>query len=171
MRVGHARTGTPTSLLCGAMLHRHPSLRLRVASSSGEAEHSLSSLARPSLALCRGLASRRRRRHGRPSKAPRAAPSCSTHPPAPSKAEHRAAIAHACGRSRCCPYASPSSVEPSSAAACRLPCCGHTWTGCHGPPLASLSASTGAGGHVGARAAFLRRRSPPAQRHRQRGHH
>jgi hypothetical protein len=124
------------------------------------------------LSLCaRGLAPRRRRRHGRPSKAPHATPSCSTHPPAPSKAERRAAIAHACRRSRCCPCASPSPVELSSAAMCRLPCCGHTWPGRHGPPPASPSAPTSAGGHVGARAAFLHCRSPLAHRHRRRGHH
>jgi hypothetical protein len=95
----------------------------------------------------------------------------SMHPPASSKAEHRAAIAHACGRSRRCPCASPSPAEPSSATACRIPCCGRTWLGRHGPPSASPSAPTGAGGHVGARAAFPRRRSPPVHRHRRRGHH
>jgi hypothetical protein len=76
------------------------------------------------------------------------------HPPAPLKAECWAAIAHACGRSHCCPCASPSLAEPSSAAACCLPCYGHAWPGHHGPPLASPRAPTGADGCVGAHAAL-----------------
>jgi hypothetical protein len=51
-RGGHARVAPPPPYRMVPMLHRLPSLRLRVASSSGEAERSLSSLTRPSLALC-----------------------------------------------------------------------------------------------------------------------